>query len=145
MPDLIQELIQHPDIERSAFELRAEFRAMRRAEIHSQLQSHPCRWGVLADGPARDRFDTTHWAMEMMHRLDSPVTQDFGLIEVPRSLGERLETLAHKAILHDSVTWDDSVEGTVDHDAPPCADVTTMTDSELCDYVDRAIQESTNG
>jgi hypothetical protein len=75
------------------------------------------------------------------HLLD-PVTQDFGLGAAAHTWSSRLEKEAIAALEHDSVTWADGTEGVVDHDAPACADVTTMTDDDLCEYVDFAVKES---
>ena len=68
--------------------------------------------------------------------------QDFGLADVPMALSEKVEDLAQKALLHDDVTWEDSVDGVTDHDAPACPDVLRMSDEDLCSYVDAAIKGS---
>lgn len=143
MPDLLLET-PHPDEQRSLAELRAEFRADNLARIRSRFEGyHPVGWQMIGDSSrARDHYSAEQWAIEMLRRLDAPVTQDFGLQDAPLSVEADLAELADAALLHDSVTWDDSVPGVHDHDAPPCADVHTMTDEQLCTYIDSAIEES---
>jgi hypothetical protein len=145
MPE--HELIPHPDSQRSYAALRAEFRASALAALRDQYAGHhPVGWLMIGDSAhARDRYDAESWSFEMLHRLDEPVTQDFGLDSVPAAVSVKLEEQAQAAALHESVTWDDSVSGVCDHDAPPCQDVHTMTDVQLCDYIDAAIKESENG
>ena len=126
--------------------LRSQFRAVHLESLRDRIQSHLLGWGVIGDTMcARSHYDAEQWALEMLHHLDDPVTQSFGLDTVPREIGTRLEDQARAALEHDSVTWDDSVDGVVDHDAAPCAPVETMTDDELCDYIDDSIKESENG
>jgi hypothetical protein len=144
MPEL--EIIPHPEQQRTFFELREEFRTENQKRIHQLLKSHPIGWGVIGDSEkARDRYTADAWAQEMLARLDTPVQQDFGLGDAPFTLSVRLERLANESMVHEMTTWDDSVEGVVDHDAPACADVMAMSDEELCDYVDRSIRESECG
>jgi hypothetical protein len=140
------EIIPHPEQQRTYFELREEFRRDNQERIHSQLKSHPVGWGVLGDSElARDRYSAGDWAKSLLAHLDAPVVQDFGLRDVPFTESVRIEKLAKESLLHDSVTWEDGTEGVVDHDAPPCEDVTTMTDERLFEYVDRSIEESRRG
>lgn len=136
--------IPHPDEQRTYAALRSEFRALALARIRdSYTGSHPLGWAMTGDPLyARDRYTAEEWSYILDRRLCDPVTQDFGLDAAPSTLGDELEELAQRAVLHDSVTWDDSVHGVTDHDAPPCAPVNTMTDDDICDYVDHAIKES---
>jgi len=60
-------------------------------------------------------------------------------------LSVRLENLAKESVLHESATWDDSVAGVTDHDSPACAPVESMTDDEICDYVNKSIEDSERG
>jgi hypothetical protein len=139
---LEHELTPHPDEQRSYAELRSEFRATHLADLRSQMQPHShglMRIGDLLPSSPPERSRALDGA------LCDPVRQDFGLDSVPTRFGPELESLAQKALLHESVTWDDSVSGVTDHDAPPCPDVTSMTDDDLCDYVDYAIKESSRG
>jgi hypothetical protein len=140
------EIIPHPDEQRSLSELRSEFRDQALANLRDQYAGyHPCGWAMIGDpARARDKYSAEEWSFEMLHHLDDPVTQDFGLGAAHR-WSSRLEKEAQAAIAHDSVTWDDSVAGVADADAPACADVTTMTDDELADYVDLSIRESERG
>jgi|ERR1700733_7715324 len=141
------EIIPHPDEQRTYAELRSEFRAATLAFIRANYAGyHPLGFAMIGDPTrARDHYSAEEWSFEMLHRLDSPVTQDFGLTEARFTWSTRLEKEAQAALAHDSVTWDDSVAGVADADAPPCADVTTMTDDDLCEYVDRSIRESERG
>jgi hypothetical protein len=143
----LRELIPHPDEQRSLAELRSEFRLDALDNLRSQyVGHHPIGWAMIGDpSRARDKYTAEEWSFEMLHRLDDPVTQDFGLTEARYTWSSRLEKEAQAALAHDSVTWDDSVAGVADADAPPCADVTTMTDDDLCEYVDRSIRESERG
>jgi hypothetical protein len=141
------EIIPHPDEQRSLAELRSEFRDQALANLRDQYAGyHPCGWAMIGDpARARDKYSAESWSFEMLHRLDDPVTQDFGLTEARHTWSTRLEKEAQAALAHDSVTWDDSVAGVADSDALACADVTHMTDEELCEYVDAAIKESARG
>jgi hypothetical protein len=141
------ELVPHPDEQRNLAELRSEFRSDALVNLRSQYAGHhPIGWNMVGDSAtARDRYSPEQWAMEMDRHLCDPVTQDFGLGAVPPAISARLEKQAAAALAHDSVTWAEGTEGTRDHDAPACADVTTMSDDELCAYVDRSIKESSNG
>ena len=141
---LEREIIPHPDEQRTYAELREQFRAAASAHLRDQCAGyHPLGWWMIGDpSTARDRYDAESWAMEMDRRLLDPVTQDFGLDAVPTSMGAKLQNQAVAAMAHDDVTWPEGTEGTADADAPPCADVTTMTDDELAQYVDRSIKES---
>jgi hypothetical protein len=136
---LEHELTPHPDEQRTYAELRSEFRAAHLADL--RLEMHPHSHGLMRIG---DLLPSS--PIDRVRALDSamsaPVRQDFGLDSAPAKLGSDLESLAQKSLLHESVTWDDSVSGVTDHDAPPCPDVTTMTDDQLCDYVYYSIKES---
>ena|ERR1700685_1915174 len=144
----MREITPHPEQQRTYAELRSEFRTENQNRIHSQLMSHPVGWGVLGDSSlAWDRYshqsigqEPSEWASEMLSRLDAPVVQDFGLGDVPFTASLAIEKLAQAALLHDSVTWEDG-PGVTDSDAPAC-DLQGMTEDELCDYVERSIQES---
>ena len=138
------ELTPHPHEQRSLAELRTEFRTAALERIRdSYTGSHPLGWSMSGDPLyARDRYTAGEWACLMDRRLSEPVTQSFGLDSAPLSLGEEMESLAQKSMLHESVTWDASVEGTVDHDAPACADILRMSDDDICDYVESAIEAS---
>ena len=138
------ELTPHPHEERSLAELRYEFRALNLERIRdSYTGSHPVGWAMSGDPLyARNRYTAEEWSYLMDLRLCEPVTQSFGLDSAPTSLGEELESLAQKSMLHESVTWDASVEGTVDHDAPACADILRMSDDDICAYVHSAIEAS---
>lgn len=145
MPELL-EPTPHPEEQRSLSELRAEFRAANRERLHDQMLSHPIGWGVIGDPRyARSLYTPEQWAIVMFNHMDSPVTQDFGLDCVPMALWLRLEKQAIDTLHHTAVTWDDSIAGVCDHEAPPCPPVSTMTDEELCDYIDSAIKDSENG
>ena len=136
----------HPEEDVSPAILREQFREDHRLNLRSQMSKHPLGWGVIGDTEtARDKFSGEGWAREILRCLDSPVSQDFGLDNVPFTVSIRLEEQAQRSILHESVTWDDETEGVVDHDAPECQDVREMTDDELADYVDRSIRESARG
>jgi hypothetical protein len=137
------ELIPHPDEQRSLAELRSEFRASALANLRAQYTSHhELGWSMTGDPAAsRPRYSAEQWAYEMDRHLLDPVTQDFGL-GAAHQWSSRLEKEAVAALEHDSVTWADGTEGVVDHDAPACADVTTMSDDDLCEYVDYAVKES---
>jgi len=138
MPEMI--VIPHPDEQRSYFELREEFRHENQHRIHDQLFQHPLGWGVLGDpNYARDRYAPEEWARELDLYLRDSVIQDFGL---PGSDSEQLEKLAKESILFESATWEDGTEGVVDHDAPACKPIDSMTEQEICDYVAWAIKES---
>jgi len=143
-------VVPHPDEQRSLAELRSEFRASALANLRAQYTSrHQVGWNIIGDpATARPRYSAEQWAMEMDRHLLDPVTQDFGLGAAdPYSYptfywAQKLEKQAQAALEHDSVTWADGTEGVVDHDAPACADVTTMSDDDLCEYVDYAVKES---
>jgi hypothetical protein len=137
------EIIPHPDEQRSLAELRSEFRASALASLRSQYTSHhQMGWSMTGDPAAsRPHYSSEQWAYEMDRHLLDPVTQDFGL-GAAHTWSARLEKEAIAALEHDSVTWADGTEGVVDHDSPACADVTTMSDDDLADYVDRSIKES---
>jgi hypothetical protein len=139
------EIIPHPDEQRTYAELREEFRAANLQRIRSEFcGQHPLGWNMIGDpSTARDRYTAEQWAMEMLDRLDDPCRQDFGLTSNHANrLGARLEKQAQAALDHDSVTWPEGTDGTADADAPACCDVGAMTDEELCDYIDTAIQGS---
>ena len=142
MPEL--EITPHPDEQRSLAELRSEFRSAALSSLRSQYTSHhQLGWSMTGDpATARTRYTPEQWAMELDRYLLSPVTQDFGLGEARHAWSARLEKEAIAALEHDRVTWADGTEGVVDHDAPACADVTTMTDDALIAYVDYAVKES---
>jgi len=145
MPEL--EITPHPDEQRSLSELRSEFRSTALYNLQSQYAGHhPVGWNMVGD-PTRSRnhYDAEHWSFELLHHLNAPVTQDFGLAAVPRVIAIRLSAQAAAALEHDSVTWSDNVSGVTDHDAPACVDVTSMSDDDLCEYVDTAIRESDRG
>jgi len=136
------EIIPHPDERRAYLDLREEFRSENKKRIHERLKSHPVGWGVLGDSEiARDRYNANEWRDEMLKRMDAPVVQDFGLTDVPFTLSVRLEKQAQASSLHDSVTWEEGE----DQDAPACKDVSTMTDDEIADYVEKSIKESVCG
>jgi len=145
MPEL--ELTPHPDEQRSLAELRSEFRAQHLADLRSQYAGyHPVGWAMIGDPEmSRSQFTAHEWSEQMLRWLDAPCTQDFGLPAVPAATVDRLYKLAEESLLHESATWDSSVDGVTDHDAPPCADVLTMTDEQLCTYIDQAIEASANG
>jgi hypothetical protein len=139
----VKELQPHPEVERSYAELREEFRATHLADLRSQFADHKYarRWNWIKE--LGERYPSpVDWALEMLKRLDAPVKLDFGLSETPESLGEKLNKQAIAALEHEQVTWDDSVEGVVDHDAAPMPDHRTLTDDEICDYVEREIERS---
>lgn len=146
------EIVPHPEEQRSYAELREEFRADALANLRSKYEGqHPLGWNMVGDH-ARDHFSqeyapgqTSPWALEMLRWLDEPVSQDFGLGAVPFTESVKIEEQAQRALLHEQVTWEEGTEGTVDHDAPACAPVETMSDEELADYVDRSIKESERG
>jgi hypothetical protein len=137
------ELTPHPEQQRTYAALRAEFRVAALAALRIQYAGHhPVGWNMTGDpAAARDRFDAAGWRDQMLLRLDDPVSQDFGLSSVPAAAWERLDAVAQRALLHDSVTWDEGE----DQDAPACGDVSAMSDDNLCDYVDRSIRESARG
>lgn len=140
MTDLLLET-PHPDEQRSYAELRKEFRLTHRQSLIDQMSTHPLGWGIIGDPlRARDRYTAEEWAIELDHHLLTPVIQDFSLDRVPVEMWDRLAKLAHNSLLHESVTWDDEVEGVVDHDAPPCPPVDTLTDEQLCQYVEDSIK-----
>lgn len=142
----MREIQPHPEEQRSYAELREEFRAEHTSNLRAQMSSHHRGWCVIGDPESsRVHFTASQWARELDKHLCEPVTQDFGLNSVPQAMWEWLEDLASKSLLHDSVTWEDSVEGVVDHDASPCPPVESMTDYEICEYVDRSIKESKRG
>jgi len=146
MPDIL--VTPHPDEERSYAELRSEFRAASLAFLRASYADyrHQLGWDVIGDpATARAHYSAEQWRDQMLLRMDAPVEQDFGLTEAQHTWSARLEKEAQAALAHEQVTWDDSTAGVVDHDAPPCADVTTMSDDDLCDYVDRSIKESERG
>ena len=138
MPDLNEILVEE---QRTYAELREEFRAENLVRIHSRLKQHPLGWGVLSDLPARDKYASEAWAVEMLRHLDQPVILDFGLGSVPFTESLKLEELAQKALLHDSATWEEGTAGVRDLDAPAC-DLDSMTEDEVCDYVNTAIEVS---
>jgi hypothetical protein len=140
--------ITENDQQPSNAELREEYRKLNKLRIHALLMRHPIGWGVIPEGPSRDRISREDWVFEMLARLDADVIQSFGLEKVPPHFSERLEKLAQESLHHESATWENSVEGVSDHDAPACKDVEEMTDDELCDYVERSIsnkEESISG
>jgi hypothetical protein len=139
---LEHELTPHPDEQRTYAELRSEFRAAHLADLRSQM--HPHSHGLWRIGYLLST-DPELRARALDSAMCAPVRQDLGLDFAPAKLGSELESLAQKSLLHESVTWDDSVSGVTDHDAPPCPDVASMTDDDLCDYVDYAIKESNRG
>lgn len=141
---MIREIEQHPEQQRTYAELRTEFRTAALERIRDSYTGyHPIGWAMSGDPIyARDRYTAEEWSCLMDRRLREPVTQSFGLDSAPLSLGEELESLAQKSMLHESVTWDASVEGTVDHDAPACADILRMSDDDICAYVESAIEAS---
>ena len=147
MDDSLLHVTPHPDEQRTYAELREAFRAAHLAMLRDQYSGyHPLGWAMVGDpARARDKYDAEGWSFEMLHHLDAPVTQDFGLTEARNTWSARLEKEAQAALAHDSVTWNDDVAGVADTDAPPCADVGAMTDDELCDYIDRSIKESERG
>jgi hypothetical protein len=136
---LEHELTPHPDEQRTYAELRSEFRATHLSSLRLEMHSHS--HGLMRIGDLLPS-DPLARALALDSAMCAPVRQDFGLDFAPAKLGSDLESLAQKSLLHESVTWDDSVSGVTDHDAPPCPDVTSMTDDDLCDYVDYAIKES---
>ncbi len=140
----MREIQPHPEEQRSYAELRAEFRASALANLRAQMKRHPSGYLYIGEDRIRRDFTAAEWAQVMLRHLDASVTQDFGLLDAPSKLEAELADLAEKSLLHESVTWDDSVAGVTDHDAPPCSDVSTMSDDQLCDYVDSAIKESEN-
>lgn len=145
MPEL--EIIPHPDEQRSYAELRSEFRSEALANLRAQFSgTHPLGWNMIGDSTtARDKYSADDWAYEMLCRLDGHVQQDFGLREVKLTWSARLEKEAQAALLHESATWDDSVSGVTDHDAPACPPVELMTDDQICDYVNKSIEDSDRG
>jgi hypothetical protein len=135
-------IIPHPDEERPLHELRSEFRADNLARIRSEFRGqHPLGWNMIGDpATARDKYTAEEWAAEMDLHLCALVTQDFSLSTVPSSLGVRVEKLAQESITHDLV----SHPGGVEHDAPAC-DLASMTDDQVCAYVDAAIHATEEG
>jgi hypothetical protein len=142
MPEL--EITPHPDEQRSLAELRSEFRSESLANLRSQYAGkHELGWNIIGDPEtSRSHFTPEQWAYEMDRHLLSPVSQDFGLNDVPSATSVKLEKQAQAALSHDEVTWSDDTEGVVEHDAPACCEVGQMTDEQLCEYVDRSIKES---
>jgi hypothetical protein len=142
MPDPLH-ITPHPEQERSYAEMRDEYRAQNLQRIRGLLKDYRLN-GVkmkLMGRPLDLQGEARSKAL--LAALDEPVTQDFGLGDVPMELSVKLEDLAQESVAHDSVTWDDSVEGVVDHDAPEILiPVEKMTDEELLLYVDTAIENS---
>jgi hypothetical protein len=142
---LEHELTPHPDEQRNLAELRSEFRAAALSHLRDQYSGHhPLGWMMTGDpARARDRYYAELWSFEMLHHLDDPVTQDFGLGDVPSSLSSKVERYAKESLME--ATFPADTAGTYDHDAPACCDVGEMTDEELCDYVTASIEESARG
>lgn len=136
----MRELAPHPEEQRSYAELREEFRAAHLIDLRSQMSKHPIGWGVIGEpGRSRAHYDSESWAREMLRHLDTPVNQTFALDRVPESVWKQMAEQAEKSLLHESVTWSDDVGGVVDHDAAPCAPIESMTEEEICNYVEAAI------
>lgn len=143
----MKEIQPHPEIERSYYELREEFRAQALENLRNRFNArHVQGWNSIVERPSRQMYTARGWALEMVRRLGEcsggVSSLDFGLARCPNGLGEKIEALAEKADLHETVTWAADVEGVIDHDAPFLSDLESMTDDEICDYVDRAIERS---
>lgn len=141
MPDTLH-IVPHPEEQRTYAELRTEFRADNLERIRSEFAGqHPVGWNMIGDPTtARDGYSASQWRDEMLKRMDEPVIQDFGLSEVPLSVWIKMADQAVNAEYHDSVTWEEGE----DQDASPC-DLSSMSEDEICDYVDREIRESARG
>ena len=140
---LEREITPHPEEQRSYAELRDEFRQTALVNLRGQFNSHhELGWSMIGD-PARSRarYSPEEWVKEMLLRLDEPVTQEFGLDDIPFTVSVKLEQQAQAAMLHESATWSDEVSGVVDHDAPAC-DLAAMSDDQVCDYIADAIERS---
>lgn len=142
----MREIQPHPEIRRSYYELRQEFRAQALENLRNRFNAKHIRgWNAIVERASRQMYTARAWALEMVRRVGecSPITTlDFGLKRCPPALGQKIEGLAEKADLHESVTWASNVEGVIDHDAPWMPDPDTMTDDEICDYVESAIEFS---
>lgn len=133
----------HPEEEHSLHELRSEFRADNLLRIQSELVDY--RVGnvqmKMMGAPLAMQGGTTPTTRARLldHALCEPVTQDFGLGDVPSDLADRVSRLAEESLTHDLVSHPSGV----DHDAPAVAcPVEYMTEQEQLDYVDLAIEES---
>jgi hypothetical protein len=149
VPDPIR-IEPHPESEHSYHELREQFRAENLERVRSLLNDYRIN-GVkmkLMGQPMALEGATTPEARAklLLSALDSPVTQDFGLEDIPADLCKQLDDLVDKCSLSEQVTWAEGTEGVVDHDAPALpVPVDMLTDDELCKYVDQSIEESKNG
>ncbi len=137
----------HPESERTYHEQREAFRAQNLQRIRSLLADYRIgnvKMKLMGRPLALDGATTpTLRAQALLAALDAPVTQDFGLDDIPLDLRRELASLAEECEKFEQVTWADGVEGVEDHDAPstPIA-VEKMTEQEQLDYVDLAIEES---
>lgn len=142
MPDPLR-IEPHPEEERSLHELRSEFRADNLARIQSQLVDYRVgnvQMKMLGVPLAMQGGTTPATRARLLDRaLCEPVTQNFGLGDVPSELADRVSRLAEESLTHDLVSHPSGVE----HDAPAAAiPVEEMTEQEQMDYVDLAVEES---
>ncbi len=136
----------HPESERTYHEQREAFRAQNLQRIRSLLADYrvgKVSMKMMGRPLAVDGATTPELrAKALLAALDAPVTQDFGLDDIPLDLRRELASLAAECEQFEKVTWADG-SGTVDHDGPRAAcPVQYMTEQEQLDYVDRAIEES---
>jgi hypothetical protein len=137
----------HSESERSAYELREQYRADNLARIRALLTDYRIngvKMKLMGVPMALEGGNTPEArAKLMLAALDAPVTQNFGLADVPLELRTELLELADECEVFDRVTWADSVAGVVDHDAPATErNPYDMSEPELLAYVDDAIEES---
>jgi len=138
----VKDILPHPEQQRSYAELREEFRAEALSNLKKQMTCHHLNWSVIGDPEkSRAKFTAYDWTLEMLKHLDDPCSQSFNLNSVPDKLWSRLSRYASESLLHESATWDDSVAGVTDHDAPPMPDPFEMSDDEICDYVEKVVKE----
>ena len=137
----------HPEAERSYYDLREQFRADNVSRIRALLNDYRVN-GVkmkLMGTPLALQGGTTpeKRAELLLAALDAPVTQDFGLADVPADIRKQLDDLLGECETFERVTWDDSVAGVVEHDGPAVPiEVEMMTEAEQITYVDHAIEAS---
>jgi hypothetical protein len=151
MPDHLH-LVPHPHEEKSYYELREQFRAENQARIQRMLRDHEVRrynektgeWDIVVKTGFKVMGDTLGFSPEergaaMLTDLNTrPVDQLFGLDMVPDYLIDKVEELSAETEVFDKV----NIPGGVEHDAPACPPVETMTEQEICEYVDRAVEDS---
>lgn len=149
---MLREIEPHFNEERSYHELREEFRAQNLQRIRSLLKDYhivskdgkQVALKMMGEPLALQGGTTPAKRAELLDKaLCEPVSQDFGLAEVPDSLWQQVEKLAEESMLSTSVTWEEGTEGTVDHEGPPMEKpIHEMSEPELIAYVDDAIEES---